>query len=60
MTRVPDGRRKGTAAGYSTQLLRDLRAFFGITFKITPDPESTTVLLSCLGTGYLNMNRKIT
>jgi len=43
----------------SIQLLRDLKQFFGITFKITPDPTNSTVLLSCLGVGYMNMNKKI-
>ena len=42
------------------QLLRDLQTFFGVTFKITPDPANTTVLLTCLGVGFLNMNKRVT
>ena len=37
-------------------ILRDIRDFFGVIFKIAPEEE--TVMMSCLGVGYVNMNRK--
>jgi RNA 3'-terminal phosphate cyclase-like protein len=40
--------------------LRLYKQAFGVEFKITPDRESKTVLLSCLGTGYQNMARAST
>jgi hypothetical protein len=47
------------------ELLRDLQAFFGLTFKITADAGAgddapATVLLSCMGVGYGNMAKKVT
>jgi len=51
--------RLGKLTPYTIQYLRHLRDFFGITFKIKADPESKTVLLSCLGTGFKNLARKI-
>lgn len=42
------------------QYLRHLRDFFGITFKIKPDPATKTVFLSCLGTGFKNLSKKVT
>jgi RNA 3'-terminal phosphate cyclase-like protein len=42
------------------QFLRHLRDFFDITFKIKPDPETKTVYLSCLGTGFKNLSKKVT
>ncbi|RLN72479.1 hypothetical protein BBJ28_00001051 [Nothophytophthora sp. Chile5] len=52
--------RFGKLTPYSIQCLRHLRDFFGITFKIKPDPETKTVLLSCLGTGFKNLAKKVT
>ena len=45
---------------YRVQCLRDLHKFFGITFKIQPDEETDTVLLTCVGVGYTNIGRKAT
>jgi RNA 3'-terminal phosphate cyclase-like protein len=39
------------------QTLRHLRDFFGVTFKISADAGSRTVVLSCLGIGYKNLAR---
>jgi RNA 3'-terminal phosphate cyclase-like protein len=44
----------------SIQYLRHLRDFFDITFKIKPDPETKTILLSCLGLGFKNQAKKVT
>ena len=45
---------------YSVQYLRHLRDFFGTVFKIKPDLDTGSVMLSCLGTGYKNMSRSAT
>jgi RNA 3'-terminal phosphate cyclase-like protein len=50
--------RLGKLAPYSIQWLRTIRDFFGVVFKITPDYETRTVVLSCVGSGYRNMSRK--
>lgn len=48
---------------YRIQFLRDVRDFFGVSFKISPAeptiPSSTDLIFSCLGTGYVNANRTI-
>lgn len=44
----------------SIQLLRDIRSFFGITYKIQPDPSNQTVILTCVGSGFSNTNKKTT
>ena len=45
------------------QLLRDIREFFGISFKIVPHQGSKTdppeLLFACYGTGYVNANRSL-
>lgn len=52
--------RFGKLTPYTIQALRHLRDFFDITFKIKPDPETKTVFLSCLGTGFKNLAKKVT
>ncbi|KAL3911023.1 MAG: hypothetical protein SGILL_007449, partial [Bacillariaceae sp.] len=47
--------RVGTLSQYSIQTLRLIKQAFDVEFKVTPDMETKTVLLSCLGTGYRNM-----
>lgn len=42
------------------ECLRHIRDVFGVTFKIKPDPETKTVLVSCLGVGYTNYAKKVT
>lgn len=42
------------------QFLRDLKTFFGVTFKIQTDAETKTVIMTCVGTSYINVNKKIT
>ncbi|KAF9053819.1 18S rRNA biogenesis protein [Hymenopellis radicata] len=45
------------------QLLRDIKDFFGTSFKIVAvdpsDPDCTQLLYSCYGTGYVNANRTL-
>jgi RNA 3'-terminal phosphate cyclase-like protein len=49
------------AANESIQFLRDLKEVLGVVFKIKPDDaETKTVLLSCLGVGFVNVNKKTT
>lgn len=52
--------RFGKLTPYSIEQLRQLRMFFGVTFKIRADESSKTVLLSCLGVGYKNVSKKVT
>ncbi|KAG6814502.1 hypothetical protein H0H92_000027 [Tricholoma furcatifolium] len=42
------------------QFLRDVKQFFGTSFKIVPvEPGSNQLLYSCYGTGYINANRAL-
>ncbi|KAJ2395781.1 hypothetical protein GGI05_001422 [Coemansia sp. RSA 2603] len=50
--------RIGKLTPFTIQYLRDLRDFFNTTFKISPDAESNTVLMACLGTGFSNVGKK--
>ena len=50
----------GTLLSYTIESLRLIKQVLGIEFKVKPDNESKTVLLSCLGTGYRNMARAST
>ncbi|KAK7054757.1 hypothetical protein VNI00_003220 [Paramarasmius palmivorus] len=47
----------------SVQLLRDIKDFFGTSFKIVPadssDGDSQQLIYSCYGTGYVNANRTL-
>ncbi|KAI8322528.1 18S rRNA biogenesis protein [Martensiomyces pterosporus] len=52
--------RIGKLTPFSIQYLRDIRDFFNTTFKIKPDPESNTVVMTCLGSGYINVGKKTT
>ncbi|KZS87468.1 18S rRNA biogenesis protein [Sistotremastrum niveocremeum HHB9708] len=61
----------GELSPTAVQTLRDIRDFFGTTFKIVPDTEPPSIddegseltgpqlLLSCYGTGFINVNRSI-
>ena len=51
--------RVGTLTKYSISVLRLIRDFVGVTFKIEPDRETQTVLLSCLGSGAANIARVV-
>lgn len=56
----------GPLTNYTIGLLRHLKEFFGVTFKIEPfeDEEQQTgsgsekVLLTCVGIGYTNISKR--
>jgi RNA 3'-terminal phosphate cyclase-like protein len=50
--------RVGKLSPHAVATLRLIRDFWKVQFKITPDPETRTVVLSCLGVGFINMARK--
>jgi len=51
--------RIGKLTPYTMEFLRNILSFFGIKFNITPDQETKTIILSCVGSGYLNYARQI-
>ena len=52
--------RLGQLTPRSIQCLRTVRAFFGVTFNIQPEPESGNVFLSCVGAGMRNVSKRAT
>jgi RNA 3'-terminal phosphate cyclase-like protein len=52
--------RVGTLSQYSMETLRLIKLALDVEFKVTPDMETKTVLLSCLGTGYRNVAKAST
>ena len=52
--------RLGTLSQYTVETLRLLKRAFDVEFKVTPDNETKTVMMSCLGTGYRNMAKAST
>jgi RNA 3'-terminal phosphate cyclase-like protein len=52
--------RVGTLSEYAIVTLRLLKLVLGVEFKVKADPETKTVVLSCLGIGYRNMARAST
>eukprot|EP00658_Telonema_sp_P-2_P021999 TRINITY_DN1877_c0_g1_i1.p1 TRINITY_DN1877_c0_g1~~TRINITY_DN1877_c0_g1_i1.p1 ORF type:complete len:368 (-),score=94.76 TRINITY_DN1877_c0_g1_i1:148-1251(-) len=50
--------RIGELTEYSAGTLRSIRDFFGVMFKMTPDPETGTIVMACRGVGYRNLARK--
>ncbi|CAM9679372.1 unnamed protein product [Discosporangium mesarthrocarpum] len=52
--------RIGKLTQYSVKYLRHLRDFFGAYFRLKPDPDTSTVLVSCQGIGFKNMSRGAT
>ncbi|KAJ7685311.1 RNA 3'-terminal phosphate cyclase/enolpyruvate transferase [Mycena polygramma] len=55
--------RMGEPTPRTIQFLRDVRSFFGTSFKIVAadplDKECPHLLYSCYGTGYINANRSV-
>ncbi|KAF7778575.1 hypothetical protein Agabi119p4_2920 [Agaricus bisporus var. burnettii] len=53
----------GEPTAKTVQFLRDVRSFFGTSFKVVPadpnDSESAQLSYSCYGTGYVNANRTL-
>jgi RNA 3'-terminal phosphate cyclase-like protein len=52
--------RVGTLSEHAVATLRLLKLALGVEFKVRADPETRTVVLSCLGIGYRNMARAST
>ncbi|KAJ3416585.1 rRNA-processing endoribonuclease [Chytridiales sp. JEL 0842] len=52
--------RLGRLSAFSVQLLRDVRSFLGVTFKVVEEGErGETCVLSCVGVGYVNVNKNV-
>lgn len=51
--------RCGALSPSAMRTLRLLRDFLGVTFAIKGEEESKTVFLSCLGSGYRNVARRV-
>lgn len=55
--------RMGEPTVQTIQFLRDVRQFFGTSFKISPaepaDPDCKQLVYSCYGSGYVNANRTL-
>jgi RNA 3'-terminal phosphate cyclase-like protein len=49
--------RVGGVTPFTVKFLRDVKTFLGVTFKIQPDMETHTVMMSCLGSGFANLQR---
>ncbi|CAG8546856.1 4346_t:CDS:2 [Funneliformis mosseae] len=52
--------RVGNLTAFTIQYLRDLRDFFATTFKIKSDTKNNTLLMACVGVGYINYSKKTT
>lgn len=52
--------RCGILSEYTISSLRLYKHVLGVEFKLRPDKETRTIILSCLGTGYRNMARTST
>mmetsp|Transcript_36893 Transcript_36893/g.42084 ORF Transcript_36893/g.42084 Transcript_36893/m.42084 type:complete len:376 (-) Transcript_36893:91-1218(-) len=52
--------RIGTLSHYTIESLRLFKKALGVQFKATPDHDSQTVLMSCLGIGFRNMAKAST
>lgn len=52
--------RIGTLSAYSVAALRLFKTAWGVECKLTPDPDTKTVLVSCVGVGYRNLARAST
>lgn len=52
--------RLGRLTPRAVKTLRVIKAFFGVTFNIQPEPDSGTVFLSTVGAGIRNISRRAT
>lgn len=52
--------RIGSLSPFTIQFLRDIKSFLAVSFKIQTEPESRTVLLTGVGTGFTNVSKKVT
>mmetsp|Transcript_20608 Transcript_20608/g.83648 ORF Transcript_20608/g.83648 Transcript_20608/m.83648 type:complete len:367 (-) Transcript_20608:1040-2140(-) len=51
--------RLGRLSGLTVQILRDLRDFTGVEFKVAPERNESSVVLSCIGLGFSNYSKKL-
>ncbi|GAQ89366.1 RNA 3'-terminal phosphate cyclase [Klebsormidium nitens] len=51
--------RVGRLSPNAIRMLRCIKDFFGVQFSIKPDSATGTVILSCVGSGYKNLSRKV-
>eukprot|EP01126_Amoeba_proteus_P035862 TRINITY_DN3628_c0_g1_i4.p1 TRINITY_DN3628_c0_g1~~TRINITY_DN3628_c0_g1_i4.p1 ORF type:complete len:156 (-),score=13.53 TRINITY_DN3628_c0_g1_i4:122-589(-) len=51
--------RIGKLSSYTIEFLRHVKQFFGVTFQISPDSETKTVLLTCVGCSFANLGRTL-
>jgi len=51
--------RIGKLSPYTIEYLRHIKKFFGVQFQLEAEVESKTVLLTCLGSGFSNLGRKL-
>ena len=51
--------RLGRLTPFTVQYLRDVRTFFGATFKVEAEAETGTTLLAGMGVGYVNLLKKM-
>ena len=52
--------RLGALSQYTIESLRLFKKAFDVEFKVKPDHDTKTVIMTCLGTGYRNMARAST
>jgi RNA 3'-terminal phosphate cyclase-like protein len=52
--------RFGQLGEVTVGIFRLIFDFFGVVFKVREDTSTSTVMVSCLGTGYTNMARRAT
>ena len=57
-TKIQSKKPTGKLTQHTITCLREFKEFFGVTFKISPDSENNTIVMSCLGSGYKNISRK--
>jgi RNA 3'-terminal phosphate cyclase-like protein len=50
--------RIGKLSEYGIQMLRNIDEFFGVRFKMDTDFKTSTVVLTCVGSGFKNLNKK--
>ncbi|GES78090.1 18S rRNA biogenesis protein [Rhizophagus clarus] len=52
--------RIGKLTAFTIQYLRDLKTIFDVNFKIKLDSTDNSLLMACVGVGYVNYNKKTT
>jgi RNA 3'-terminal phosphate cyclase-like protein len=51
--------RLGRLSPITIEILRLLRDFFGITFKLDADEQTNTVVCTCRGIGFKNLSKRV-